>query len=154
MFMSPEIVEASEYSYSSDIWSIGVVFYCLFSMNHKEINFRLNFDKKKIYIQKNIELMNYQFGKEYVDLIVRCLDVDCGNRPTAEQILTELKTLKSSLNLNKKRTRGRTIKIKEVDEKIKYDSDEEGIEFYPLQEQERNNDTMLEELGLEKFERK
>jgi serine/threonine protein kinase len=133
--MSPEIVESSEYSYSSDIWSIGVIFYCLFTMNHKDINFRLNFDKKKISIQKNIEMMNYQFGKEYEALIVECLDSDCEKRKTAEEILNELYFLKSCLNLNKKRRRVWFIKTREKDSQ----EENEEFEFEHVEEQGLND---------------
>jgi serine/threonine protein kinase len=75
--MSPEIVDlnttTTEYSFPSDIWSFGVILYCILSRKQKEVNFRS--ESKKLLIKKNIESLDYNHGSEYVEMIEACLNI-------------------------------------------------------------------------------
>lgn len=87
-FMAPEIIfnENCEYTPICDIWSIGILAYCLF---HAKIPFSFNKVNQKLYntmISKNIK-----FGKNVSELgkqfIRDCLEVDPSKRPTAEMLM-------------------------------------------------------------------
>jgi serine/threonine protein kinase len=97
MFMAPEIVDlnwnSTEYTYSGDIWSIGVIFYCLFSSNMKEINLRS--DSNKALIKKSISKLKFQFEEEYIKLIEACLESEPKKRPSSKEILEILISLKN-----------------------------------------------------------
>jgi serine/threonine protein kinase len=97
--MAPEIVDlnwiSTEYTYSGDIWSIGVILFCLFCSNAKEINLRS--ESNKLLIKKFISKFEYQFEGEYIKLIESCLDSDPKKRPSSKEILENLITLQNNV---------------------------------------------------------
>ena len=93
--MSPELVDGLEYSYPSDIWSIGVILYCMFAKSQKTVNFRSKMQNH--FISKVLDKQKYQFKKEIIELIEKCLEIDPKKRPTAIVILEKLKFFKENL---------------------------------------------------------
>jgi serine/threonine protein kinase len=97
--MSPEVYE-SDYTYSSDIWSIGVNLYFLFSKTSKVVDFK---SKDKKLIDNKINPLNYQFGKEYIEIIRSCLEFDPLKRPTVLELLEKfeyfLQNMKSDVKI-------------------------------------------------------
>jgi serine/threonine-protein kinase OSR1/STK39 len=96
--MSPEIVElntsTTEYSFPSDIWSFGVILYCILSRKQKEVNFRS--DAKKFLIKKNIESLEYRHSAKFIELIELCLDNDPSKRPTAQELLKKFQSFQEN----------------------------------------------------------
>jgi serine/threonine protein kinase len=99
MFMAPEIVdlnwETTEYTYSGDIWSIGVIFFCLFTSTVKEINLRS--EKNRALIKKDISTFKYQFEQDYIQIIQNCLDKDPKKRLSSKEILKKLVSLQEKI---------------------------------------------------------
>jgi serine/threonine protein kinase len=93
-YMSPELISGKEYSYSCDIWSLGMILYelCLlkYPLSHIEddlpklINTIVNEDLTKL--DKNCE-ENYSVGT--CNLIKKILAKNPYERPTIDQIIEE-----------------------------------------------------------------
>jgi len=84
-FMAPEINQGTQYSFSSDVWSLGVILYYMCTS-------QMPFDAKT---QKELEEMKqiggYKamvgYSKGLADLVSQMLHLDPMKRPTAEEIL-------------------------------------------------------------------
>ena len=92
--MSPEIYEGKSYTYPSDVWSIGVILFQLFTGTNKPINFRnfKNLDKIQLILNQN-----FKFKKKYVLIIQNCLQKNPENRPIIKNLLVELKSYQNNL---------------------------------------------------------
>ena len=104
-YQAPEILEKKEYSFEADIWSLGVTFYELITLNYP---FEGNNDTE---IEKNIVKGNIketpkdcQIDEKFIELIKEMLKTRTDERPTADNILERpiLKTrMKCYLEENK-----------------------------------------------------
>ena len=98
IYTAPEIIKGEEYSFPADIWSLGVTFCQLMSLN---IPFKGNIIDLRENIIKNIkneeilnkdktnyndEILN-KYTSEFIELIDWMMTIDKTNRPTAQQIL-------------------------------------------------------------------
>ena len=84
-YISPEIMKKEAYTYSTDIWSLGILIYELCLLEHPQKKYRLNNLK---YINGEIpELNDKDYSKDLSDLIKRMLNVKPDKRPTAAEIL-------------------------------------------------------------------
>jgi hypothetical protein len=91
-----EILEQEDYMYapSADIWSLGVVMYEVMSMKEKKMAFQARKTRKSAEMLTKFQndLLNemnakYKYSAELTGLILRMLDVNPDNRPTANNIL-------------------------------------------------------------------
>ena len=90
-YISPEIMRKEAYTYSTDIWSLGILIYELCLLEHPQKKYRLNNIK---YMNGEIpELNDKDYSKELSDLIKRMLNVKPDKRPTAAEILEICETL-------------------------------------------------------------
>ena len=90
-YISPEIKKEQEYTYSTDIWSLGVLTYELCLLEHPQTHYRLN---KKKYLNGEIPKLNDKdYSQELSDLIEKMLNVEPEKRPTAGEILEICETL-------------------------------------------------------------
>ena len=90
-YISPEIKKGQEYTYSTDIWSLGVLTYELCLLDHPQTHYRLN---KKKYLNGEIPKLNDKdYSQELSDLIEKMLNVEPEKRPTAGEILEICETL-------------------------------------------------------------
>jgi serine/threonine protein kinase len=90
-YISPEIMKKEAYTYSTDIWSLGILIYELCLLEHPQKKYRLNNIK---YINGEIpELNDKDYSKDLSDLIKRMLNVKPDKRPTAAEILEICETL-------------------------------------------------------------
>ena len=84
-YISPEMKKGEEYTYSTDIWSLGVLVYELCLLEHPQTHYRLN---KIKYLNGEIPKLNDKdYSQELSDLIQRMLNVEPEQRPTAGEIL-------------------------------------------------------------------
>ena len=90
-YISPELMKGEEYSYSTDIWSLGILIYELCLLQHPQTKYRIN---QKQYINGEIpELKDKDYSQELSNLIKRMLNVKPEERPTASEILEICETL-------------------------------------------------------------
>jgi NIMA (never in mitosis gene a)-related kinase len=85
-YISPEVDNGEEYTYSTDIWSLGVVTYELCLLQHPQTKYRLK--KKKFLSEGGIpKLEDKDYSTELSDLIQKMLSVKPEERPTADEIV-------------------------------------------------------------------
>ncbi|CAK85248.1 unnamed protein product (macronuclear) [Paramecium tetraurelia] len=86
-YLSPEISQGQDYTFSSDLWSLGCI---LFEMCTLKRAFEGDQFDKEILIQDQIEptLTDIRtYSSELVNLIQSLLDVDAQKRPSAKELL-------------------------------------------------------------------
>ena len=84
-YISPEIENGEEYTYSTDIWSLGVLTYELCLLQHPVTKYRL---KIKQFFEGGIpKLEDKDYSTELSDLIQKMLSVKPEERPTADDIV-------------------------------------------------------------------
>ena len=98
LYGAPELIKKNEYTTKADIWSLGVTFCHLLTLEYpfegkdkNEIYNNIKKAKKKDY---NDEVLK-KYSKEFLDLIDEMMSLDPKNRPSAEEILNK--------NISKKR---------------------------------------------------
>ncbi|CAI2385415.1 unnamed protein product [Moneuplotes crassus] len=118
-YLSPELCEERPYNNKSDIWSLGVILYELCTCRHP-------FDARtqgglflKI-IKGNYEPIPKLYTKELAEIIDHCLQKNCKDRPTIQQILENQKVVDEAANLQ--------IYIP-TDEEIKQQVEEQRTDF-------------------------
>eukprot|EP00826_Nyctotherus_ovalis_P044341 TRINITY_DN4782_c0_g2_i1.p1 TRINITY_DN4782_c0_g2~~TRINITY_DN4782_c0_g2_i1.p1 ORF type:complete len:468 (-),score=79.94 TRINITY_DN4782_c0_g2_i1:44-1447(-) len=85
-YMSPEIIEGKEYSYESDVWSLGVVLYELCAL-------KVPFNANNIYalslriVKGSCSPLPSKFSKDLRSLVKEMLQVNPSKRPSINQIL-------------------------------------------------------------------
>ena len=95
-YISPEIMQGKEYTYSTDIWSLGILIYELCLLEHPQKKYRINNMK---YMNGMIpELNDKDYSSELSNLIKRMLSVDPEKRPTASEVLDIVEKLLESGN--------------------------------------------------------
>ena len=83
-YISPELKSGEEYTYSTDIWSLGVLIYELCLLEHPQTHYHLNLIK---YLSGEIpKLSDKDYSQELSDLIQRMLNPEPEKRPTAGEI--------------------------------------------------------------------
>jgi serine/threonine protein kinase len=91
--MSPEMFNG-EYSFPSDIWSIGVILFCIFSRyKKKNCDFKNKFNLN--FINSLVGGSDLKYADYYISLIEKCLKDDPIERITANELLIELKNIES-----------------------------------------------------------
>ena len=84
-YISPEIEAEEPYTYSADIWSLGVLIYELCLLEHPQKKYRLN---KMQYLSGQIpKLEDKDYSEELSDLIAKMLSVEPTERPTTDEII-------------------------------------------------------------------
>lgn len=84
-YMSPEVCESKPYSYASDIWSLGCVFYEMLALRHA-------FDAPNILtlilkiVQQDFAPVPPHYDPEVSELLRKLLDKDPERRPSMEEI--------------------------------------------------------------------
>jgi len=95
--MAPEVFEGRKYSYSCDIWSLGMCILTLMNMKHPydgiDINNKLMDDLKNNRIFK-YNINNRKYDNDLINLIKSMLKYDDKQRITLNQILTNKNILK------------------------------------------------------------
>ena len=103
IYMSPEVLnkEVYYYSYSCDIWSLGIILFELCLLENPLINleyeeqikeFILNGDFGNLIIQKNIR---QNFSEKTCDLIKKILVQNPNERPTIDEIIQKCNDIKN-----------------------------------------------------------
>ena len=84
-YISPEVENGEEYTFSTDIWSLGVLTYELCLLQHPQTKYRL---KKKKFLSGGVpKLEDKDYSTELSDLIQKMLSVKPEERPTADEIV-------------------------------------------------------------------
>ena len=90
-YSSPEVLKGEEYTYSTDIWSLGILIYELCLLEHPQTKYRIN---KIKYMNGEIpELNDKDYSQDLSNLIKRMINVKPEERPTASEILEICETL-------------------------------------------------------------
>ena len=90
-YISPELENGEKYTYSTDIWSLGVTIYELCLLEHPQKYYHINL---KQYLSGKIPKLNDKdYSEELSDLIQKMLNPDPNKRPTAGEILEICETL-------------------------------------------------------------
>ena len=120
LYLSPEIIENKAYSFKSDIWSLGIIFYEILNLSHpfKSKNFGELVDKIK---NGKLPALNNFYSEELRFFVKSLLIKDVRLRPSIDDLLENdfiLKNLvffknefKTLVRMNKKNC----LKISEVD---------------------------------------
>ena len=87
-YLSPEIVEGRPYSFKSDIWSLGVLFYEMCSLKPPFDASSLHFLALKI-VRGVYNPLPRQLSQSIRSLIAKLLKTDQNRRPTIHEILKE-----------------------------------------------------------------
>ena len=91
-YISPEIENGEEYTFSTDIWSLGVLTYELCLLQHPMTKYRLK--KKKFLSEGGIpKLEDKDYSPELSDLIQKMLSFKPEERPTTDEIIQVCETL-------------------------------------------------------------
>ena len=98
-YASPEMMKGQEYTFSTDIWSLGVLIYELCLLEHPQSKYRLN--KIKFFNGEIPKLSDPDYSQELSDLIAKMLNPEPEKRPTAGEVLEECEAL-----LNKENSTG------------------------------------------------
>eukprot|EP01080_Neovahlkampfia_damariscottae_P006925 gene6925-11088_t len=100
-FMAPELFEKTEYDYSIDIWSFGIVFYLLLT-RYKSLELELeskNFydfkiEENRLLIPKILSSTEFKFKNEYIKIIESCIEKEPSERIASENLLQKFQKLK------------------------------------------------------------
>ena len=97
-YLSPELCEEKPYNNKSDIWSLGCILYELCTLRHP-------FDAKtqgglflKI-IKGDYEPIPEHYSKALAEIIAKCLQKNCKDRPSIQQILENEKLIDMAIEL-------------------------------------------------------
>ena len=113
-YMSPEVLKGEEYSYSCDIWSLGIVLYELCLLKHPlsalEQNLAYIFitEGKLGKIDKNCKKM---YSEETCDLIKKILVTNPDERPSIDEIIKECEDILYKLRHKKHYYNNRLYKL-------------------------------------------
>ena len=87
-YSAPEIINGKEYSYAADIWSLGVTFYQLLTLNYPFEGITDEEIEKNILDGKKKEIPeDCKYDPKFIDLINEMLNIRQEERPSAEEIL-------------------------------------------------------------------
>ena len=90
-FMSPEMLNESEYDLKTDVYSMGVTFFeiCFWHLPRvPSISFTGDIKLVDVPIKNNVDV----YSKELVDIINKMIEIDKNKRPSSEQILNLLES--------------------------------------------------------------
>jgi serine/threonine protein kinase len=100
-FMAPELFEKSEYDYSIDVWSFGIVFFLLLTKYQNEENSKNFYDFKieenRNLISKMLNSTKFKFKSEYIRIIEQCIEKDPKERPGSGYLLEKFKKMKRKI---------------------------------------------------------
>ena len=85
VYLAPEVIQTSVISYKSDVWSLGIVFYEMLSLNFPFYATDLSSLIKKI-CNDDLDDLPHVFSKELKDFIFWILDKDVDKRPDVYQV--------------------------------------------------------------------
>ncbi|CDW72535.1 protein kinase domain containing protein [Stylonychia lemnae] len=85
-YLSPEIIQGRPYSFKSDIWSLGVMFYELCALKPPFDGTNIHFLGMKI-VKGEYPPLPSQFSREIKNLIAQMLNLDVSKRITINQVL-------------------------------------------------------------------
>ena len=97
-YSAPEILNNQKYSFEVDIWSLGVTFYQLITLNYPFEGEDNNEIEKNILERKIKEIpKDCKIDKSFIEIINQMMSLNPKDRPTAEQIL-EKEIIKSRMD--------------------------------------------------------
>ena len=92
-YMSPEAYYGKNYTFSTDIWSLGILLYELCLLEHPMDKYHLKL--KTEYLEGKIPKLNdKKYSQKLSDLIEKMLNVDPTKRPTIDEIIKESEEIK------------------------------------------------------------
>lgn len=91
-WMAPEVINREEFDFSSDIWSVGITVLELLDGYPPFCDLAPKEVMKEIVKKPNLEkytniLEEYNCSKELIDFVLKCLDYNKNNRPSAKELL-------------------------------------------------------------------
>ena len=96
-YMSPEAYYGKDYTFSADIWSLGILLYELCLLQHPMDKYHLKL--KKEYLEGKIPKLkdnDKKYSEKLSDLIEKMLNVDPVKRPSIDEILKECEDIRNS----------------------------------------------------------
>ena len=122
-YSAPEILNNQKYSFEVDIWSLGVTFYQLITLNYPFEGDDNNEIEKNIKERKIKEIpRDCKIDKSFIEIINQMMSLNPKERPTAKQIL-EKETIKARMDCylreNEFNAKEAIEAIKEYEEKKK-----------------------------------
>ena len=164
LYIAPELIENKEYSFEVDIWSLGVTFCHLMTLefpfegrNTEKLNeniLKKNKNKKILNKEKNNYNENIlkNYSKEFIYLIEELMSINPKERPTAKQILEKniiSERMKSYLKENNFDLSLAENYIQNYEKKEKEEIEKDNFEM----DNKENNRTPIIIEEMEKFEK-
>ena len=84
-YISPEVEAGEPYTFSTDIWSLGVVIYELCLLKHPQVKYKLS--KMQFFSGEIPKLEDKDYSQELSNLIAKMLNVEPTERPTTDEII-------------------------------------------------------------------
>jgi serine/threonine protein kinase len=95
LYMSPEIINMQPYTFKSEIWSIGIMFYNIFFENHPYGQLESITDyRNKILIPPiipNITIFDHELNTVFTQLIISMLSIEPERRPDISDIIIAIR---------------------------------------------------------------
>ena len=94
--MSPEQRSQMPYSYSADIWALGMILFELLTLKRMDFGKLM---KDKNYLNSIFEEFKDNFDNQYFEMVKMCLTINPEQRPTASNLLESLTGYKEGKQL-------------------------------------------------------
>jgi serine/threonine protein kinase len=103
IYMAPEILAKKQYDLKADIYSFGMILWVLYTQQEPYTFLENSWDVAKFVLDGHREKIPQDCPNDYRKLIERCWDGDPNNRPSCEEIISQLEQmLRAELNKTQK----------------------------------------------------
>jgi serine/threonine protein kinase len=94
--MSPELFSGQKYDFTSDIYSLGAILFCILTRYKKMVDFKLSGNMK--ILETTLNETNLKFKENYISIIRKCVQTDPRDRPNAADLFEEFKEIQHELS--------------------------------------------------------
>jgi NIMA (never in mitosis gene a)-related kinase len=95
-YLSPEIFLGKEHSFSTDIWSLGIVLYELCLLKHPFDKYHIRMNMKKDPVIVIPDLTDETYSERLRNLLKKMLSINPDERPSLDEIIKECKLIQDA----------------------------------------------------------